>query len=198
VGLEPWKSAGQGLSASRITPISQWVDGEVIVLSPASRQHAMLADCLRAVVGFFIEVRELGVVISAPFQMKTGPDLPGREPDVLFIASEHLARLKETYLDRSADLVIEIVSPESRLRDHGTKFAEYEMGGVREYWLLDPERRRADFSQLDPQGRYRLIEPDPEGIYPSVAISGFRLRIEWLWQDPLPRMRDVLRELGLV
>jgi len=176
---------------------AEWVNGEVIVFSPASRRHAMLADFLNRVLGFFVEEHQLGVVISPPFQMKTGPDLPGREPDLLFVATAHLERLKNTYVDGPADLVIEIISPESRLRDRGAKFAEYEMGGVPEYWLIDPDRRRADFYQLDPQGRYRLVESDPEGIYRSVAVPGFWLRIEWLWQDPPPRLRDVLRELGV-
>jgi hypothetical protein len=29
-------------------------------------------------------------------------------------------------------------------------------------------------------------------------VSGFWLRVSWLWQQPLPRVLDVLRELGVV
>ena len=90
----------------------------------------------------------MGVVRFAPFQMKTGPNLPGREPDLLFIAQEHLDRLKGTYLEGPADLVVEIVSPDSGARDRGEKFYEYERGGVPEYWLLDYARRQAEFYQL--------------------------------------------------
>ena len=53
--------------------------------------------------------------------------------------------MQATYLDGPADVVVEIISPESRLRDRGEKFAEYEMGGVREYWLIDSERHEADW-----------------------------------------------------
>ena len=42
--------------------------------------------------------------------MKTGPELPGREPDLLFIARENLGRLEGVYLDGPADLVIEVVA----------------------------------------------------------------------------------------
>jgi Uma2 family endonuclease len=129
--------------------------------------------------------------------MKTGPDLPGREPDILFISQEHLDRLKETYLEGPADLVVEIVSPESRLRDRGEKYAEYEMGGVREYWLIDLEERQADFYELDGRGRYRRLEPEA-GIYRSQVLSGFWLKVEWLWRDPLPPVLGVLRELKLI
>ena len=177
---------------------AEWVDGEVIMLSPASKRHQELADFLTRVLGIFVEVRDLGVMLSAPFQMKTGPDLPGREPDILFIAKENLGRLKETHLEGPADLVIEIVSPESRLRDRGEKFAEYELGGVREYWLIDPEREEADFYRLDERSRYRLNEPDREGIYRSHVVPGFWLKVDWLWQEPLPPVLEVLRELKLI
>lgn len=56
-----------------------------------------------------------------------------------FVASEHLDRLKETYLDGPADLVVGIVSPDSVGRDRGEKFYEYAQGGVPEYWLIDPQ-----------------------------------------------------------
>ncbi len=92
----------------------------------------------------------------------------------------------------------EIASPESRLRDRGEKFAEYEMGGVKEYWLIDPEEGQADFYQLDQRGRYRLMEPDDEGICRSQVLSGFWLKVEWLWRDPLPPLLEVLRELELI
>lgn len=66
-----------------------------------------------AVLRTFTEARGLGEVVSAPFPMKTRPELSGREPDLLFVAKEHLGHLKETYLDGPADLVVEITSPKS-------------------------------------------------------------------------------------
>ncbi len=177
---------------------AEWVDGEVIVLTPASEKHQALRGFLEAILSIYTQQHDLGRVIGAPFQMKTGPELPGREPDILFIARENLGRLKETHLEGPADLVVEITSPESRLRDRGEKFAEYEMGGVREYWLLDPEERRADFYRLGKDGRYRLTDPEPGGIYRSLVLPGFWLKVDWLWQEPLPPVLEVLKELGLV
>ena len=162
---------------------AEWVDGEVIVLSLASDRHQDLVRFLTAVLSVFTETRELGIVRPAPFQMKLEQ---GREPDVLFVAHEHLDRLKENYLDGPADLVIEIASPDSVERDRGSKFVEYEAGGVREYWLIDPLRERAEFYRLDEEGFYRPVSPDVEGVYRSQVVSGFWLKIEWLWQEPLP------------
>ena len=95
--------------------LAEWVDGEVIMASPASLVHQTLIGFLLNVLEIYVEQRDLGQVIAAPFQMKTGPELPGREPDLRFIARENLGRLKGVYLDRPADLVIEVVSSGSRI-----------------------------------------------------------------------------------
>lgn len=174
---------------------AEWVDGEVILLSPASSRHQDLSDFLTAILRTYVEAKQLGVVRSAPFQMKLG--LSGREPDLLFIAKEHTERLKENYLDGPADLVIEIISPESRLRDRGEKLAEYELAGVREYWLLDPEEKRADFYMLSSDGRYDRRRPQPDGRYRSEVLAGFELDTNWLWRSPLPPVLEALKTLKL-
>ena len=177
---------------------AEWVDGEVIILSPASLLHQALDTFLLSVLTSFVSFRDLGIVLGPPFQMKTGPDLPGREPDVIFVAREHLDRLRDVYLDGPADLVVEIVSPDSRTRDSQDKLHEYEEGGVPEYWVLDPFRREAKFYQLGEDGSYHLVSPDENGVYESAVLKGLRLKVDWLWQKPLPRLPEVFKELGLI
>ena len=177
---------------------AEWVDGEVIILSPASLLHQALDTFLLSVLTSFVSFRDLGIVLGPPFQMKTGPDLPGREPDVIFVAREHLDRLRDVYLDGPADLVVEIVSPDSRTRDSRDKLREYEQGGVPEYWVLDPFRREAKFYQLGEDGSYHLVSPDENGVYESAVLKGLRLKVDWLWQKPLPRLPEVFKELGLI
>ncbi len=173
---------------------AEWVNGEVTMVSPASKRHQEIADFLTAILRAHTEIHGLGVVLSAPFQMRLATS--GREPDVLFVAKEHLDRLRETFLDGPADLVVEVVSPESAARDRGEKFYEYEAAGIREYWLVDPERETAEIYVLE-DGRYRPAFVGREGRYESRVLPGFWLRIEWLWQDPLPALVKVLRDLGL-
>jgi Uma2 family endonuclease len=177
---------------------AEWVNGEVIILTPVSKQHQDLALFLAALLRFFVEARQLGLVLTPPFQMKTGLDLPGREPDIIFIVREHLDRLRDTYLDGPADLAVEIISRDSRARDRGDKFYEYEQGGVREYWLLDYLRRQAEFYRLGLDGIYRPAPVGEDGIYRSAVLEGLWLKVEWLWQEPLPLLLTVLKEWGLV
>ena len=176
--------------------LAEWVDGKVIMNSPASRRHQEISNFLNTLLTFYVSIRDLGRVLFAPFQVKLGPDLPGREPDLLFVASEHLDRLKETHLDGPADLIVEIVSQESQQRDRGEKFYEYEAAGVSEYWLIDPQRRQAEFYQLGEGGFYRPVPPDAEGVYRSAVLPGFWLDMAWLWQTPLPTPLETLHLLS--
>ncbi len=162
---------------------AEWVDGEVYLMSPVSGVHQDVALFLLRLISEFVETRDLGVVRYEPFQMKTGDSLPGRSPDILFVAKENLHRLRETYLDGPADLVIEVISEESRARDKGEKFNEYERGGVREYWLIDPSRRQAEFYVLQ-DGAFQPAALDNEGIYRNTVLPGFWMRVDWLWQRP--------------
>jgi Uma2 family endonuclease len=128
-------------------------------------------------------------------RLETRPS--GREPDLVFIATEHLDRLKDTYLDGPADLAVEVVSPDSDVRDRSEKFREYEGAGIPEYWLLDPIRREALFYRLGDDGRYHLVPIGEDGLFRSVVLPGFTLRIAWLWQRPLPAVTDVMRQVGV-
>jgi Uma2 family endonuclease len=173
---------------------AEWVNGEVIMTGPASRRHQEIKLFLGHLIGLYVEQRRLGRVLDAPFQMKL--ENSGREPDLLFVMTDHLARLRETYLDGPADLAVEIISPESVGRDRGEKFYEYAQVGIPEYWLIDPLHDRAEFYQLDSQGSYQLIAPGADGIYRSAILPGFWLRVSWLWDQP--SAVDVLRELGVI
>jgi Uma2 family endonuclease len=171
--------------------LAEWVNGEVVMYSPASKRHQQIVSFLEKVLGTFVEQHNLGIVLSAPFQMKLEH---GREPDLLFVAREHQNRLKETYLDGPADLVVEIASRESVERDRGAKFYEYARGGVPEYWLIDPQMQWAEFYRLEEE-RYRMTFGGEEGEYRALVLPGFWLRVEWLWQEPLPHHLRALGEI---
>ena len=173
---------------------AEWVDGEVIMTSPASYPHQELVSFLHHVIHSFARLHQLGVVLQAPFQMKIGRS--GREPDLIFIAAARLEQLKRTFLEGPADLAVEIVSPESVERDRRTKFAEYQAAGVGEYWLLDPDHQQANFYVLNPSGVYDTRLPDAGGLYHSTVLPDFRLPVSRLWQEPLPDVEDVLLEVG--
>lgn len=123
--------------------------------------------------------------------------MPGRAPDVLFVAKRNLSRIKTNHLEGPADVVVEIISPGTRSVDRGDKYDEYERGGVREYWLIDPERKQAEFYRLGRERIYRAADIS-DGTFRSTVIKGFWLKVQWLWERPLPEAAFVLRELGVI
>jgi Uma2 family endonuclease len=173
--------------------LAEWVDGEVEMNSPANLRHEEIAAFLIDLLKTYAGVHSLGKVLSSRFQMKLATS--GREPDGLFVATQHLGQVKATYLDGPADLVVEIVSPESAGRDRGDKFYEYRAAGIPEYWLIDPQLNQAEFYQLDAQSRYQVVPPDAQGVYHSRMLPGFWLRVDWLWQDPLPDAVQTLLQI---
>ena len=177
---------------------AEWVDGEVQMVSPVSDTHADLAGFLETILRLFVEARGVGVVRGGPFQMRLGDIQRGREPDLIFIAKDHIERLLPTYLNGPADIAIEIISPESFSRDRGEKFVEYEAGGVREYWLIDPQREQAEFYVLGADLRYHPLLIGAEGVFRSQVLDGFWLNAEWLWCHPLPKVISVLKEMKLI
>lgn len=173
---------------------AEWEEGEVVFMSPASLKHQLLAGFLHGLIRVFVEHYKLGIVLSAPFKMK----LPGygAEPDVLVVLNKNESRLRKAHLDGPADLVIEVISPDSIERDRIKKYNDYESAGVSEYWLIDPERETAEFYQLT-EGHYRLAET-PDGVYHSRVLPGLRLPMIWLQAAQQPELLDALRSMGIL
>ncbi len=176
---------------------AEWVDGEVIILTPASLRHQEIKMFLAGIMSEFTRYHHLGRVIDAPFVVRLPGNLKrGREPDIIVIRTEQLPLLKETYFDGSPDVIVEIISPESYARDRLTKYHEYETAGVKEYWLLDPDQHHNIFYRLGEDDSYHPV-PYKEGIFYSEALPGFWLKPAWLWQKPLPSLLTVMSELGI-
>ncbi len=178
---------------------AEYDDGEILTNMTVTRSHSELRQFLSAILELFVSESRSAKVYGEPFQMKLtlGTKVKGREPDIFVVLGENLDRVNERYLDGPADIAIEIISKESRRRDRVTKLEEYRSAGIREYWLIDPEERSAEFLSLQNNGRYLQTNVDQNGVFESGVLVGFRLDTNWLWSDPRPTLREVALELGL-
>jgi len=195
---QPRVSLAQFLGACPESRQVEWVNGEVIEHVPPVTRHQQVAHFLSILLSHFADLTDGGLVIVAPYLMLLSPDGPAREPDVLFVAKEHAARVLRDRLDGPADLVVEIISEDSVRRDRADKFDEYQQHGVREYWLVDARggREREDFWVLDAQGRYQPGRRNDNGTYSAAVLPGFWLRPEWLRTDPLPSALAAFAEIA--
>jgi len=174
---------------------SEWVDGEVITRAPISSERDHLQWWIRNLLQFYVERRDLGLVIGPEFQVRL-PRPSRREPDILFVAKQRLVLLKPTYLDGPPDLAVEIVSPSSESRDWREKYLEYQAAGVRECWVIDPMSQNIEAYAMGTNQSYSLIDEN-EGKLASTVVPGWYVKPAWLWQQPRPSVLDVLVELGV-
>ena len=61
-----------------------------------------------------------------------------------------------------------------------------------------PLRRQAEFYHLGIDGIFTAVAIGDDGIFRSTVLEGLWLKVDWLWQDPLPPLMTVLKEWGLV
>ncbi|MEM1044077.1 MAG: Uma2 family endonuclease [Bacteroidota bacterium] len=172
------------------------IHGRAILEMSSNYGHEQLFRLLYFVLTGYASAKDLGEVLGSRTLVKID-EQSGFEPDVLFIRNDRLSILTEQDVQGAPDLAVEIVSPSSRKDDRGPKFDGYERLGVPEYWLIDPERREADFFRLedtDSGPRYRAA-PLSGGVFESAAVPGFRLDPQLLFQDPLPSEFEMLQRL---
>lgn len=177
--------------------LTEWVNGEITILAPPSILHQRIVSFLSTLLNLFVQLHHLGEVLTAPVGMRTLPGGNGREPDVLFLADENIGRLTERELYGPADLVIEVISEDSVLRDRDDKFYEYQEGGVREYWIIDPRpgKQRVDLYVLGTDGRYQPVLATTDNVYHSAVLANFWLKETWLWMEkpnPLAALTEIV------
>lgn len=103
-----------------------------------------------------------------------------RLPDILFVLAEHKNRRDEDCFF-GADLVMEVVSKgaKDRKRDLVDKRHEYAKAGIREYWIVDPERKQFTVLKLSPgKGKYDVNGEFKKGQRASSALlKGFEVDV---------------------
>lgn len=174
----------------------EWVAGAVCQMPPRTVEHQLLLGFLGSIAFGFVQAKSLGTVLPR-FTMYLPERPSGRAPDLMFVSASQSYRIKHNYLEGGADLIVEIVSPDTAHRDRNAKFKEYEQARVGEYWIIDPIRHRDSFYRLDAQGCYKAVQPDVGGVYYSSAITGLWIKTDWLWENN-PSELAIYKEWGLI
>jgi hypothetical protein len=57
---------------------------------------------------------------------------------------------------------------------------------------------QARFLVRGEDGKFQDVFPDADGIYRSTVLPGLWLDVNWLWQEPLPRLTAILKAWELI
>ena len=124
--------------------------------SPVLR-HQELLGRLYLAIGKYLEAQPaIGQVFLSPLDTVFSPwDVV--EPDLIFVAADQLHILTAPNIQGAPALVVEILSPSTRRRDRGIKRRLFDRGGVREYWLVDPQGRDVTIYRREADGSFPNI-----------------------------------------
>lgn len=116
------------------------LDGEHYVTASPFVRHQRISGRIYRPLSTWIEERDLGEVFYASVDVVLSPH-DVAVPDLFYISKERAGIITEKNIQGAPDLIVEIISPSTRLRDEGIKLQRYSVLGVKEYWMVYPDRQ---------------------------------------------------------
>jgi Uma2 family endonuclease len=168
------------------------IDGVIYRASPENTDDNKLFVWLLTIMNLFARRSKLGQIFGSRVALRLATK-HGPEPDIAFVRTQNLDRVERGGVQGPADLAMEIVSPDSVERDYYLKRELYEQYGIPEYWIIDEMDQSVTLLRVK-QGKYREVRPK-KGALHSEILTGFWLRPDWLWQEPLPDEIGTLEQI---
>jgi Uma2 family endonuclease len=116
------------------------IDGRHFVNPAPSPYHQTVSRRLLFQLTALVERKGRGEVFDAPIDVHLAPGTVV-QPDLVVLCNRTRRIVGDTKLTGVPDLLIEILSPSNRRYDTHTKRDRYGRAGVREFWIVDPDRR---------------------------------------------------------
>jgi Uma2 family endonuclease len=110
------------------------IGGELFLMSSPTSRHQIITMELSVRLHSFFKDKGCKV-FAAPMDVVLS-DEDVVQPDHLVVCDSRL--IKRTHIEGPPSLIVEIVSPDSGLRDRMRKLNLYARSGVKEYWIVTP------------------------------------------------------------
>ena len=136
---------------------AEFINGEIVLHSPVKRGHLRASGRLFKLLDTFVVAHGLGETSAEKALITlTRNDY---EPDICYWSKEKADKFDyDTLLHPAPDFVVEILSPTTAKNDREVKFEDYALHGVREYWIIDPEKQCVE--------QYALLTPKDTSYLP--------------------------------
>ena len=121
-------------------------------------KHQYISNELAFALTSHVKANDLGVIITAPFEVHLSAETRPIQPDILFIAKARLPHPAIQFFEGAPDLIVEVLSPSTRRRDQSVKLDVYEQAGVPEYWIIDPLTESLTIYMLPDGGREYVLK----------------------------------------
>ncbi len=152
---------------------AELIDGQIYYMAPPGRKHQDISGELFGIIREYIKEKDgtCRPYISPFAVFLSENDKNYVEPDISVICDN--GKLNDKGCVGAPDWIIEIVSPGSRRMDYFTKLFKYRTAGVREYWIVDPEKNRILVYNFESEntGDYTFSDSVKAGIYDDLYID---------------------------
>lgn len=128
---------------------AELIDGQMYMMAPPWRIHQEIVSQLTKIIGQYIDAHGGRCkVYPAPFAVFLNADDKNYvEPDISVICD--INKLDEYGCNGAPDWIIEVTSPSDSNRDYGIKLFKYRTAGVREYWVVNPQKKTVTVFDLE-------------------------------------------------
>lgn len=158
-------------------PYYEFEDGVLIMMTRPHGRHQKILMRLAGVLDHHIELQQIGsiwieILVKFPHHAR------GYIPDLVYLASEHLAQFweRDGQIHGTPDMIVEVLSPSTRGRDRTQKMQTYQRAGVPWYWLIEQDDLTIEEFELTERGYLarQLIAPGlpfQPTLFPDLTID---------------------------
>ena len=159
----------------------EMLNGVPYMMAAPSRAHQAVLGELHRQLANFLRGKPCAVFV-APFDVRLNAftrDDTVFHPDLLIVCDRK--KLDDKSCKGAPDMVIEIISPSTKIYDCDLKLKTYLQSGVRECWLVDPDKRTVTVYFND----YGQIKPEDYngGVIPVKILEGFGIDIDEVFAE---------------
>ena len=144
---------------------AELIDGEIFVMEAPTTIHQLIGSEIYGTLRAYIRDHHGDCLpFVAPVDVQLNCDKRNMlQPDVLVVCDRSKVIRRCVY--GAPDFVAEILSPSSKKKDMMLKLSKYGCAGVREYWIVDPDKKTVI--------TYYFMNDGDSGFDEEVAIYGF-------------------------
>ena len=152
---------------------AELIDGQMFMMAPPSTMHQRITYAIARKISAYIDEKKGSCeVFLAPFAVFLNQDNKNYvEPDISVICDK--GKLNDQGCNGAPDWVIEVTSPSNPQNDYGIKLFKYRTAGVREYWIVNPQKKSVmvyDLENEKKSNQYTFEDDTPVCIYEDLRI----------------------------
>jgi len=146
---------------------TELIDGVIYYMFSPTIAHQAIAGYVHAKLFHHITSRRGSCLpVISPINVDLDKDDKTRvQPDVLIVCDR--SKIIQRCVYGAPDFILEVLSPSTKRKDMIIKLNKYQSAGVKEYWMIDPDKQKLMVYKLEQEEYF----PEIYGFDQTVAIT---------------------------